>query len=157
MIRWSTKYTPFVCNTKSTWCGSVTARPTAKNPNLYRVLKHVASGLDPMAKSYTLLLLSDTRMEKLRKVSTYRMALLQNMRRWSKWSTKEKTNWTSGKDNKSPQDCFRLRVPATGRNQIILKLGWCWIYLTALYHPSWSLTHFFFNLMIYGKENSISK
>jgi len=61
--------------------GRVTALPTAKKPNLYRVLKNVASGLDPVVNSYTLLLLSDIRMEKLCKVSTYRMPLLQNMRR----------------------------------------------------------------------------
>lgn len=59
----------------------VTARPTAKKSNLCTVLKQVASGLDPKAKSYTLLLPSDIRKEKLREVSTYRLPLLQNMRR----------------------------------------------------------------------------
>jgi hypothetical protein len=129
--------------------------PYCQKSNLYTVLKQIASGLDPMVNSYTLFLPSDIRKEKLRKVSIYRIPLLQNIRRW--WSTKEKPNWTTGKDNKSPQVCYRLLVPATGRNQIILKLGWCWIKPTALYHPSWSLTVFFFNLMIYRKENSIGK
>jgi hypothetical protein len=46
--------------------GMVTARPAAKKPNVYRVFKHIASGLDPMANSYTLLLPSDIRTEKLR-------------------------------------------------------------------------------------------
>jgi hypothetical protein len=61
--------------------GGVRARPTAKKSNLYTVLKQVASGLDPMAMSYTLLLSSDIRTEKLRKVSKYRISLLQKMRR----------------------------------------------------------------------------
>ena len=41
--------------------GRLTARPTVQKPNLSTVLKHVASGLDPMAKSYTLLLTSDNK------------------------------------------------------------------------------------------------
>jgi hypothetical protein len=61
--------------------GRVTARPTAKKSKLYTVLKLVDSGLDPMAKSYTLLLPSDIGTVKLRNVSTYRTHLLQNMRK----------------------------------------------------------------------------
>jgi hypothetical protein len=56
-------------------------RPTAKKSNLYTVLKQVASGLDPIANSYTFILPSHIRRNKLRKVSTCRILLLQNMRR----------------------------------------------------------------------------
>jgi hypothetical protein len=65
---------------------------------------------------------------------------------------KEKPNWTTGKKHKKPQVSSRLRVPATGRNQIILKVGSCWIKRAAVYHPSILITYIFCDFMIYGKK-----